>query len=342
MPYFDQTVLQAIPEPALIAVRGRVACFNPAAAALFPELTEGGSLPAALPSQAEGAGTLLAGGQAWQLTASPVGEGALFLLHATRLDGLSHSQLDGIVRRLREQMSQLLLSIQKLARIHGEQDEGRERLTGMTRTLCQMLRMTDRLDLDLSRFTPATLDLAGLCSELYRSCSYLLEQTGVTLCYESTITSLLVNGDSKLLEKLFLELILNAARAAGTDGKVTLSLFRQEQRAVVTLSGPGADDGRPLPQLLSGDVPDGRIPRPGEGAGLGLALAQRIVSLHKGTLMMERQAGLRAIVALPLAAKNEHIPFRTPNREYESGFPPELIALSDLLPESVFADNILE
>ena len=348
MPHFDQTVLQAIPEPALIAVRGRVTCFNSAAAALFPELTEGGSLPAVLPSQSEGAGTLLAGGQAWQFTTSPVGEGMLFLLHITRPDGLSHAQLDGIVRRLREQMSRLLLSVQLLGNTYREQEECRDRLAGMNRTLCQMLQLTDRMDLlrdldsDLSRFTPATLDLAGLCHELYRACTYLLEQVGVTLCFDSAITSLLVNGDGELLEKLLLELIVNAARAAGTGETITLSLFRQEQRAVLILSGPGADDSRPLPQLLSGDLSDGRIPQPNEGAGLGLALAQRIVSLHKGALMMERSRGLRTIVALPLAGKDEHIPFHSPARDYAGGVSPALVALSDLLPEHVFAHLDLE
>lgn len=348
MPHFDQTILQAIPEPTLIAVRGQVACFNAAASALFPELTEGGPLPAAFPSCEEGAGTLLAGGQTWQFTTSPAGEGTLFLLHATRTDGLSHAQLDGIVRRLREQMSQLLLNIQLLSRSCKEQDEEQERLAGMTRTLCQMLRMTDRLDLlrdldsDLTRFTPVTLDLAGLCREVYRSCSYLLEQVGVTLCYDSSIASLLVNGDSKLLELLFLELIVNAARAAGKGGTVTLSLFRQERRAVVALSGPGADDGRPLPHLLSGDLPAGRIPQPGEGAGLGLSVVQRVLSLHEGTLMMERHDGLRTIVAIPLVSKEEHIPFRSPLRDYDSGFSPALVALSDLLPSSVFAHEIVE
>lgn len=343
MPHFDQTVLQAIPEPALIAVRGRVSCFNAAAADLFPELTENGALPAALPSQAHGAGTLLTGGRTWRFTASPVGEGTLFLLHVTRLDGLSHAQLDGIVRRLREQMSELLLSVQLMDHSVDRQNECRDRLAGMTRTLCRMLRMTDRLDLlrdldsDLSRFTPATLDLAGLCREVYQTSTYLLEQAGVTLCYDSAITSLLVNGDGELLEKLLLELIVNAARAAGKGGTVTLSLFRRERRAVVSLSGPGKDDGRPLPQLLSGDGSADRIPHPGEGAGTGLSLAQRIVSLHEGTLMMERREGLRTIIALPLAGKDEHIPFRTPGTDYDGGFSPALVALSDLLPERVFA-----
>lgn len=345
MPHFDDTILQALPAPALISARGRVTCFNPAAAALFPELAEGAPLPDPLPPQGEGAGFLLAGGQSWQFTASPVGEDTLYLLHAARLEGMSHAQLDGTVRRLREQMSQLLLNVQLMAR---EQDSPSERLAGMNRTLCQMLRLTDQLDLlrdlesDVCRFAPVTLDLAGLCRELCDACAYLLEQTGVTLHFDSPITSLLVNGDSELLRKLLLELVVNAARAAGKGGRITLALARQERRAVLTLSGPGADDGRPLTRLLSGDDTRDRIPRPGEGAGTGLVLAQRIVALHDGTLMMERMDGMRSIVALPLAEKGGHIPVRTTRRDYSGGFSPELVALSDLLPDSAFAALELE
>lgn len=343
MPHFDDTVLQAIPEPALIAAHGRVACFNSAAAVLFPELAPGAPLPDPLPFQGEGAGLLLAGGQSFHFTASPIGEGTLYLLHTARLAGMSRTQLDGTVRRLREQMSQLLLNVQLLGRSVPEQDAYRNRLAGINRTLCQMLRLTDQLDLlrDLEsgsfQFTPVTMDLAGLCREVSAASCYLLGLAEVSLTFESPLTSLLVNGDSELLQKLLLELLVNAGRAAGKGGRVTMTLARRDNRAVLTLSGPGADDGRSLPQLLSGDADKGRIPRPGEGAGTGLVLAQHIVSLHQGTLMMERREGIHTIVALPLAQKGDRLPVRTSRHDYTGGFSPELVALSDLLPNSAFS-----
>lgn len=343
MPHFDDTILQAIPEPALVAVRGRIVCFNPAAADLFPGLAEHSPLPDPLPSVCDSAGLVLAGGGSWQFTATPVGEGTLYLLRAARLEGMSRAQLDGTVRRLREQMAQLLLNLQLLGQSLPEEDSNRTiRLPGMNRALCQMLRLTDQLDLlrDMEsgqfRFRPVTLDLAGLCREISSGAGFLLEQIGVTLSYDSSLTSLLVNGDSELLQKLILELLVNAARAADKGGQLTLSLARREEKAILILSGPGRDDGRPLPQLLSGDIPENRIPRPGEGAGQGLVLAQRVVSLHEGTLMMERQNGIRAIVALPLAPRGASLPMRAAAGEYTGGFPSVLVGLSDLLDDHAF------
>ena len=344
MPHFDDTILQAIPEPALIAVRGRVACFNSAAGQLFPGLAQQSPLPDPLPSD-PGAGLVLVGEQSWQLTVSPVGDGLLYLLHTARLDGISRPQLDGTVRRLREQMSHLLLSVQLMGKTYEEKEnpDPDGRLAGMNRTLCQMLRLTDQLDLlrDLEsgafRFQPVTLDLAGLCRETTYAAACLLEQTGVALHFDCALSGLLVNGDCELLQKLILELIVNAARAAGKGSSLTLSLARRGERAVLTLSGPGRDDGRPLPQLLSGSSPADRIPQPGEGAGQGLVLIQRVVALHRGTLMMERRDGIHTIVALPLAPKGASLPVHTPTHDYTGGFSPVLVALSDLLDESAFS-----
>ena len=343
MPHFDDTILRAIPEPALIVVNGRVSCFNRAALDLFGALAVDAPTPAPLLAQSQGAGVALIQGGCWHFTASPVEEGTLYLLHAARLEGMSRPQLDGIVRRLREQMHSLLLNVQLLGRGKPSGDELDRRLSGMNRSLCQMLRLTGQLDLlqDLEGgtflFRPVTLDLAGLCREVCDAASFLLEQAGVSLCFESPLTSLLVDGDSGLLQKLLLELLANGARAAGKGGHLTLSLARRDSRAVLTLSGPGRDDGQPLTQLLSGDRPDDQIPRPGEGAGLGLVLVQRVVTLHRGTLMMERQGGITTIAALPLSAPGASLPVRAASGEYDGGFPPELVFLSDLLPDSAFA-----
>lgn len=343
MPHFDDTILQAIPEPALVCADGRVVCFNPAAAQVFPDLAQNGPQPEALPRHGDGAGLLLAGGLSWQFTASPVKDGTLFLLHPARLEGMSRAQLDGTMRRLREQMSGLLLNVQLLTQSLAEGDASRARLAGMNRSLCQMLRLTDQLDLlrDLEsgefRFDPVTLDLAGLCLEVVTAAAYLLEQAGVTLRFESALSSLLVRGDSNLLQNLLLELMVNAARAAGKGGTVLLTLARYEERAVLTLGGPGKDDGRSLTQLLTGDTPEDRIPQPGEGAGSGLVLVQRVTALHKGVLMMERRDGVSTILALPLAPKDNALPVHTPPRDYAGGFSPALVALSDLLPDRVFS-----
>lgn len=341
----NDSLLQAIPEPALIAGNGRVVCFNQAASSLFGGLAESAPVPPALSACEDGAGFVLAGGHSWHMTASALDGGTLYLLHAARLSGMSCAQLDGTARRLREQMGQLFLSAQLLQRSLGDEphpDQTR-RLADMNRSLCQMLRLVEQLDLlrdleeDCLPFLPATLDLAGLCREVCAGAAGLLELTDVRLDFSSPLSSLLVAGDSALLERLLLELISNSARAAGKGGQLTLTLSRRDERAVLSISGSGDDDGRPLSQLLAGDVPPDHIPQPGEGAGLGLVLIQHILRLHEGTVVMERRGGVCATVALPLAKASAPLSVRSPSTHSSSGLPAPLVALSDLLPSGAFA-----
>lgn len=341
---YESSLLQAIPEPALVARSNRIEAFNSAAAGLFDGLAQGAPVPACMLCTPPAAGFVLAGGQSWHLSAAPFRDGTLYLLHVARHEVASLPQLDGVVRTLRQQVAQMMLSTQLLGRDLPEDGREAERLAGMNRTLCRLLRLTERLDLlrsmeaDTFAFLPVTLDLAGLCREVTAAVEYLLEQLELQINFESPLSSLLVSGDSALLEKLLLELISNAAQAAQPESTLTLSLSRREGRALLTLSGSSrADDDRSLVRMLAGDPPLDRIPAAGEGAGLGLALVQQVVSLHNGTLMMERHNGVRVTVALPLAPSGAPLSVRTPRADYAGGFAPALVELSDLLPDSAFA-----
>lgn len=350
MARFDDTILQALPHPALIAADGRVLQFNPAAGQLFGGLAQNAPLPEPLPARLEGSGLVCVGAQSWQLTAAPVGEYTLYLLHPTRADGLSPAMLEGTLRRLHEQIGQLMLGVQLLCPEVSEDTDPKTRqsMAQINRTLCQMLRLTDQMDLlrDTENgsylFHPVTLDLAGLCSEVSAAAGSLLQQARIRLTYSSPLSSLLVRGDSALLQKLLVELLGNAARAAGPGGSITLSLAKRDNRAILTLSGPDVSGStRTLSSILACDRPAGQIPLPGEGAGLGMLLIQRVVSLHQGTLMMERQDGVNTILSLPLAPYSAPLPVRTPTVQYTTGFCPELVGLADLLPFEAFLPDEL-
>lgn len=340
MPRYNDVILQAIPCPALITANGHVVQFNPPAQNLFPDLSLGDPIPDPLCVPDCSTAFVLAGNSGWNLSASPLPEGSLLLLQPSRLLGLTDAQLGGIVRRLREQMAHLLLSAQLLGQALPEQDH---RLGSMNRTLCQMMRLIDQIDLlhDISNgiypFRPVVLDLAGLCRQVSCVSASLLESRKITLTFETPITSALVSGSSELLQKLLLELISNAARAAGQGGALHLTLSRQSQRYILTLSGNDrSDSDRPLIDLLNANDSPQRIPTPGEGAGIGLTLVQHILRLHDGVMVMERQQGVRTAISLPMVKSAPTLSVNTPHAEHNVGFPMEAVALSDLLTDDIF------
>ena len=345
MSQHDLTLLRAMPEPAVLVREQTVVGCNAPAQELFEGISPGSPVPECLICEAPAAAMVQAGGRCWHMDCVPVGEETLCLLHAARMQGVSRSQLDGVMRQLREHLAQLMLNVQLLGREQSGQEAYRaERLGALNRALCRMLRLTDQLDLlrdieaDALPFFPMTLDLAGLCREVTAGAQSLLELAGKKLHFDSPLTSLLVSGDSELLQKLLLELISNAARAAAPGSTLKLTLSRRDGRAMLTLSGDGdRDDGRPLGQLLAGDPPADRLPLPGEGAGLGLSVAQHIVFLHEGTLMMERREGVNVTVALPLAPSGAPLSVRAPEKKYGGGLSAELVELADLLPDAAFS-----
>ena len=77
---------------------------------------------------------------------------------------------------------------------------------------------------------------------------------------------------------------------------------------------------------------------PGDGAGMGLAIARHIVELHQGTLLLgERDGGgMLALVSLPTGPLRMDLAVHTPAPEAAGGISPVLMELADVLPLSLF------
>jgi signal transduction histidine kinase len=105
-----------------------------------------------------------------------------------------------------------------------------------------------------------------------------------------------VEHDSDQIHQVMLNLLLNALQAIDSQGKVTVRLRSQNGAAVVEV----ADNGRGIAPL---DLPN--IFRPfyttkGDGTGLGLSLARRIVEEHQGHIDVTSAVGTGTTFAVVL------------------------------------------
>ena len=186
------------------------------------------------------------------------------------------------------------------------------------------------------------MDLDDLCRQTVSDAYGLLKEAGVKLEYESVCNGLIIPGDQALLQHLLLELLANSARAVG-EGRCILSLRRQGDRALLSLSDSGPLlSQKELGALLGQGEPE--IPLPGQGAGLGLAVSRHIVALHRGALLMDlgQSASPSVVVSLPTGPLDPRPSVRTPRLQRNGGLNPVLVALSDVLPASLFALEGLE
>lgn len=123
-------------------------------------------------------------------------------------------------------------------------------------------------------------------------------------------------ADPDQLQQAFLNLLINAAQAAGEGGgTIRLRSFCDMSLRVRRRDGIGAaaplqveivDDGPGLPPDIAEDVFDAFVSGRGNGAGLGLAIVSRIVAEHDGWISVESEPGRTAFrVSLPAAGRDE-------------------------------------
>jgi signal transduction histidine kinase len=107
--------------------------------------------------------------------------------------------------------------------------------------------------------------------------------------------------DSKKLERVFFNLILNACEASqGLDAAVTITAKSTDQDFEIRIR----DGGRGIPEYIRDTLFDPFVSygKP-NGTGLGLAIVSKIVQDHSGSVSIEQtsERGTTVLVRLPLS-----------------------------------------
>lgn len=125
------------------------------------------------------------------------------------------------------------------------------------------------------------------------------EFAGVRLAGEAGSTLL---GDPERLRQLLRNLVANAVRAAGDPEKVELALVHPPGAREVVLEV--RDEGPGIPEAQLAQIFDKFYKGPGGGAGLGLAIAKQIATVHNATLSVASRPG-ETVFRLALPALDE-------------------------------------
>ena len=170
----------------------------------------------------------------------------------------------------------------------------------------------DRLDRAVKTFLNFTrpvelkleeTDLRVLLDEVLDAARPAISKAGIELRVElpSQFPGVLV--DSQLIHQAVLNLLLNASDFTSAGGRITLSLRRNGEFAVIAVADSGkgipAEDQKKIFQLFF-------TTRPG-GTGIGLANTFRFVQLHNGRIEFDSEPGRGTTfrLELPLARSLE-------------------------------------
>ena len=341
-----ETQFGCFPEPVLLLSAGQVLYANEAGELLLQRDDVPLEMLAAL---TEHPGTLMdisLEESVYQVTVTPFDYGDLVVLRPGRPPEEGSHPFSNAVGRMREVLSNFSavnLQLQRRLEEKGLAEELMRPLADQSRLYYQMLRLTRHAELtqeldDRSFPREEGFDLALVCAGMAEYTKLLAEMAGVRFTYSANVDYLPFQASKSLLTQMLLSLISNSVRAAGREGSVEMKLRAEAGRVVISLRDSGAGfPAERMAELFSGHALD-EIPRPGEGAGLGLYNARRIALLHGGVIVAQsgQEGGASIVVSLPIVTPDSVPARNNPGFDAPNGFNPVLIELSDMLPWEAF------
>lgn len=229
-------------------------------------------------------------------------------------DALRRELVAGISHDLRTPLSSIKGYLQKLA----EQIQAGKTSEDRTRGFLDVLqRNTDRLDqlvnslFELSKFDAihehlrkTTFGVDALVKRLVERFEPAAQAGEISLELIEARGDTIIFADESLIERAISNIIDNAVRYTPRKGKVVLYAEKCEDKVEISISDTG--EGIPpekLPRIFE-KFYRGDEARTDRGAGLGLAIAKRVVEAHGGSINVESEIGKGTSfkVVLPLLA----------------------------------------
>ena len=144
-------------------------------------------------------------------------------------------------------------------------------------------------------------DLGIVVASVVEDARFEASGNGIGIALRKQAEELLVTGSGRLVARALENVVRNALRFSRAGQTVWISLVRDCGNFIVSIEdeGPGAP-AEIIPNLFEAFV---RAMPDGQGFGLGLAIAQRAINAHGGTIVARNRAphGLSVAISLPAA-----------------------------------------
>jgi len=205
----------------------------------------------------------------------------------------------GLAHELRNPMATMRTSAEMLTRNLGAENEVARELAGFIGSEVDRANSLITRFLQFARPLQLRLDKADLTQTLDRAVTQVeRDAPGIAIYknYEPDIPPF--RFDAELLERVFYNLLLNAAQATAPGGAVTLKLRASGGMAEIAV----IDRGTGIAPAQMSSIFNPFFTTKPQGVGLGLAIVSKIVDEHGGKIAVESEPGKGSIfcVLLPM------------------------------------------
>jgi signal transduction histidine kinase len=196
-----------------------------------------------------------------------------------------------------------------------------------------LARLIDDL-LDLSRIKqdkielrPERIDLVDVVEAALTTCKPLVDERRHAVVFDAPTESIAAVADSVRMTQVICNLVNNAARYTPASGRIEVSCGTDGDDVFIRVR----DNGIGIPAEWQNTIFDmfvqERVRTDGSGGlGLGLALARRLVAMHRGSIRVEsagRGHGSMFEVRIPQADSPRALAVRPPTRDLPAASPVE-------------------
>jgi PAS domain S-box-containing protein len=195
------------------------------------------------------------------------------------------------------------------------------------RQVGQLARIVDEL-LEVSRITTGRIQLqkeriaVGVVVEnAVATVRSLIDQRKHELIVSLPAQAIWLHADAARLEQVFVNLLTNAAKYTEEGGHIWLTLQQEGEEAVLLVRDTGVGIApEVLPRIFELFTQAERsLDRAQGGLGIGLALVQRLVEMHGGTVAVTSALGEGSefVVRLPVVSAPQPLPLPSPTAKAE-------------------------
>ena len=223
-------------------------------------------------------------------------------LRMHELDMLKIRFFTNVSHEFRTPLSLILSPMDKIIR-EAKDSSQRKQLQLVHRNARRLLNLVNQLldfrkmEVQELRLNPSQGDIIRFIRDIFQSFTDIAEKKNIQFSCYSTVESLLMPFDYDKLERILFNLLSNAFKFTGENGKVAVQLQMEMENKRQLLAIKVIDTGigiskekqeKIFERFFQNDIPGSMV---NQGSGIGLSITKEFVKLHNGTVWVDSEPG---------------------------------------------------